>query len=99
MNRKQRQIAVKIAVCGETPKYPVYKDIRIATVAKVAAFAECERLLGLSCFCDHVLNNPDMVKEIKKRRLVLSTWGEDNNVEDIRQKQRDIGVDVLCFDR
>jgi glycerophosphoryl diester phosphodiesterase len=99
LNRKQKKLPVKIGVCGETRKYPVYKDIRIRTLGRVVGFAESEKILGLSCFCDHIIQNPGVLYEIKKRNLVLSTWGEDDNKEEIRKKQREMGVDVLCFDR
>jgi glycerophosphoryl diester phosphodiesterase len=97
--RKQKKLPVKIAVCGETEKYPVYRDTRIRTVGRVVGFAESEKILGISCFCDHVVQNADVLCEVKKRNLVLSTWGEDDNKEEIREKQRQMGVNVLCFDR
>ena len=99
MSRKQKKVPVKIAVCGETDKYPVYKDIRIRTVRGSVGFAHCERILGVSCFCDHVLADPGIVDELKKRNLILSTWGEENNTQSGREKQREMGVNVLCYDR
>ena len=99
LSRKQKKLPVKIAVCGETEKYPVYRDTRIRTVGGVVAFAESENILGISCFCDHVIQNKEVLHEIRKRNLVLSTWGEDDNKDEIREKQRQMGVNVLCFDR
>lgn len=99
LSRKQKKFPVKIGTCGETRKYPVYKDIRIRTLARVVSFAESEKILGISCLCDNILVNPVIVNEIKKRNLILSTWGEDDNNEETREKQRRLGVDVLCFDR
>ena len=77
----------------------MYRDTRIRTVGGVVAFAESENILGISCFCDHVIQNTEVLHEIRKRNLVLSTWGEDDNKEEIREKQRQMGVNVLCFDR
>ena len=99
LSRKQKKLPVKIGLCGETEKYPVYKDIRIRTLGRVVGFAESERILGISCFCDSIIQNPRVLQEINTRNLVLSTWGEDNNKEEIREKQRKMGVNVLCFDR
>lgn len=98
-SRKQKKIPVKIGVCGETDKYPVYKDIRIRTVGMAVGFSHSERILGVSCFCEHVLTSPSTVNKIMDKDLILSTWGEDNNQHDVREKQREMGVNVLCYDR
>ena len=97
--RKQKKFPVKIGTCGETTKYPVYRDIRIRTLGRVVGFAESEKILGISCLCDNIFQNTEILSQIKKRNLILSTWGDDDNKEEIREKQRKMGVNVLCYDR
>ena len=97
--RKQKKFPVKIGVCGERGKYPVYRDIRIRTLGRVVGFAESEKILGISCLCDNIIQNPEILSRMKKRKLIVSTWGDDDNEEEIREKQRNMGVNVLCYDR
>lgn len=97
--RKQKKFPVKIAVCGITERYPVYRDIRIRTFGSAVGFAESEKILGISCFCDIIIDNPEILTQVKERNLILSTWGDGDNKEEIREKQRQMGVNVLCYDR
>ena len=45
-----------------------------------------------------LLAQPDLVKEMEKRRLVLFTWGHDNNNVSNIQLQRDMGVAAVIYD-
>ena len=45
-----------------------------------------------------LLAQPELVKEMEKRNLVLFTWGHDNNDVTNIQLQRDWGVAAVIYD-
>ena len=45
-----------------------------------------------------LLSQPDLIKEMTQRSLVLFTWGRDNNDVTNIQRQRDLGVAAVIYD-
>ena len=45
-----------------------------------------------------LLAQPELVKEMERRKLVVFTWGHDNNKVTNIQLQRDWGVAAVIYD-
>lgn len=55
-------------------------------------------LQGVDMNSTQLLAQPELVKEMEKRNLVLFTWGHDNNKVTNIQLQRDWGVAAIIYD-
>ena len=54
---------------------------------------------GISVHAPDLLQNPELVKQIKDMNLVLFCWGDDNNNSDNIKKLKQAGVDGVIYDR
>jgi glycerophosphoryl diester phosphodiesterase len=97
------------AVRLKQPRYPVFfltsggheellEDVRCNSVESALLFAKSERLLGIVPCSTPLLQNIYLIDKIKQEGLILITWGDDNNVKENRQIQKEHGVNAVIYD-
>ncbi|KAJ7563835.1 hypothetical protein O6H91_03G127700 [Diphasiastrum complanatum] len=89
-------------------KYPVffltdggthlYADERRNSIEAAMEVCNKSGLQGIVSEVKGVLQNPNLVAQIKKAELHLFTYGDLNNVPEVVQKQKDLGVDGVIVD-
>lgn len=79
---------------GTRPRY----DPRRSSLHAAVKFAEQYNLLGLVCRTTPLIESPELISEIKRRGLLLCTFGAENNDRALVKLQKDYGVDTVIVD-
>ncbi|XP_064457256.1 glycerophosphocholine phosphodiesterase GPCPD1-like isoform X2 [Ornithodoros turicata] len=96
---KQNKYPLLFLTQGQTEKYPPYLDPRTSTVHIATYFALCTDILGVNVHTEDLLKNPALIPFIKKHKLILFCWGEDNNHSDTISSLKMKGVDGVIYDK
>lgn len=74
------------------------RDPRIASLRGAVQWATKNNLMGVVAKSRALLLCPELIREVKRRGLVLLTWGPDNNDVSNAKAQQNLGVDGVIAD-
>ncbi|XP_061183603.1 glycerophosphocholine phosphodiesterase GPCPD1-like [Saccostrea echinata] len=100
LQRKQNKYPTLFLTNGEDKeKYVPYLDLRTRSIDMAIHFATFSNILGIDVLTSTLFQNMDKIENVKKAKLVLFCWGEDNNDSNAINTLKQNGVDGIIYDR
>ncbi|CAC5407430.1 GPCPD1 [Mytilus coruscus] len=96
---KQNKYPVLLLTVGRIRNDEERADPRCLNVPIGVNFVNFANILGINVNSKTILENPELIKDVKKSGQVLFCWGEETNDSNVINKLRELGVDGIIYDR
>ncbi|VDI31140.1 glycerophosphocholine phosphodiesterase GPCPD1 [Mytilus galloprovincialis] len=96
---KQNKYPVLLLTVGRIRHDEERADPRCVYVPIGVNFVNFANILGINVNSKTILDNHELIKDVKKSGQVLFCWGEETNDSNVINKLRELGVDGIIYDR